>query len=754
MEFGNHQLSYSIFSLVVAILGSWTALDLQRQVEQHEGRRRLYWLSGMAVIMGLSIWTSDYVALLGYDPGMAVTYNLGMTAASLLLAIAGTAFAFIAVHGKQATASKVALGGLSMGASIALSNYLGMGAIRIPAFIHFSTPIVILSFMASVAVATGAITTMTRSQGAGMRILTSIVLGGAMAAMHYAALAAVRFDPIPVPPSTGGIDQALLAILVISATTLLIAMGLMSSVFDRRLGMYAMMQAKASAASENHLRQILTRMPLGIVVISGGESREILFTNPQADAVLGGRSPINLPFLDADGLTLPARDNPFRRALEGEALEDRTLMRIARPDGRSGFLEIGATKLRDEDGSSEIVFMIDDATSRIEAETTINQAQKLETIGQLTGGVAHDFNNLLTPIVGGLDMLRREKDLSARAQRVIDGAMQASQRAATLVQRLLAFARRQTLQPRTVDAAGLLSGLEDLIGRTLGPTIDTFIETMEPVGVHVDPGQLELAILNLAINSRDAMPDGGRINITAKAITVDAHQGLTVPDGDYVCISVADNGTGMSEVTLRRAIEPFFSTKGVGKGTGLGLSMAHGLAAQSNGELRITSALGMGTRIDLFFPRVPIENEEEAREDGEVEMTPAMRVLVVDDEEVVRNATSEVLKDMGHEVIQASSGIQALNMIKAAVEIDLVVTDHLMPGMTGAVLARELSNLVPDLPVLVITGYANPDELPKHLPRLTKPFRQKDLARTISTIMRCGQMSVSSGGKSMPVAAM
>lgn len=736
VNLGQHQLSYALFSLIVAILGSWTALDLQRQVDTHTGRIRLYWLTATAVAMGMSIWTADYIAMLGYDVGMPITYDLSMTGASLLMAIAGTAFAFIAVHGKQPTRAKLALGGLCMGSSIALANYLGMGAIQIPAFIRISPPIVIVSFVVAVLICSGAITALTRTPDTMMRIATAVVLGGAMTAMHYAALAAVTFEPIPVQPESSGIDQASLAILVGSSTTMLLLLGLMSAVFDRRVGAIMVREARSVAANERHLRQILTRMPLGIVAVSSLGENETLFTNPQAEAILGGRSPLSLPFLDIEGMALPAKDNPFRRALGGEAIADRTLMRVARPDGRVGFLEVSATRLNDDDGSSEIVFMIHDATARMEAETALNQAQKLETIGHLTGGVAHDFNNLLTPIVGGLDMLRREKDLSARAQRVIEGALQASQRATTLVQRLLAFARRQTLQARTIDASALVDGLQDLIIRTLGPTVETVLETPEPAGVRVDPSQLELAILNLAVNGRDAMGEGGKITIAVHSVTIDGHVGLGVPNGDYVCISVSDTGTGMSEATMRRAIEPFFSTKGVGKGTGLGLSMAHGLAAQSNGELRIVSAVGMGTRVDLFFPRVELEHDQDAREEGEEAQTiAAMTVLVVDDEEVVRQATAEVLRDLGHEVVQASSGIQAVGMIRSNPDIRLVVTDHLMPGMTGAALAGEISTLAPSLPVLIITGYANPDELPKHLPFLAKPFRQKDLARMIGNLM-------------------
>lgn len=738
MNPGQHELSYALFALAVAILGSWTALDLQRQVEAHSGRRRLYWLIASAVAMGVSIWTADYVAMLGYDAGMPITYDLRMTGASLLMAIAGTAFSFIAVMARGANATKLALGGIAMGSSVALSNYLGMGAIRIPALVSFSIPIVLTSFAVAVVVCGAAMTTISKSPGARMRALAAVILGTAVAGMHYAALASVTFSPLPVQSATGSLDQGTLAVLVGSGTITILFLALMSAVFDRRLGEVELREARSVAANEQHLRQILTRMPLGIVAISTTPPHETLFSNPQADGILGGRSPLNLPFLDGEGHALAQKDNPFRKALVGEAWPDRSMMRLARPDGRNGYLEVSATRLRDGERASEIVFMINDSTARMEAELALNQAQKLETIGQLTGGVAHDFNNLLTPIVGGLDMLRREKDLSPRALRVIEGATQASQRAATLVQRLLSFARRQTLQPRVVDSRALLDGLRDLISRTLGPTIETEIDAPVSLGVKIDPSQLELAILNLAVNSRDAMPSGGRISIATRQVTIEGHEGLSLPNGEYVRLTVCDNGTGMSEETLRRAIEPFFSTKGLGKGTGLGLSMAHGLAAQSNGEMRITSALGAGTRIDMFLPLVEIEADQSVTMDddgGDEPRVDPVTVLVVDDEDLVRQATSEVLRDMGHEVLQASSGLTALACLKSNPDIRLVVTDHLMPGMTGAALAGEISRIAPSLPVLIITGYANPDELPRNLPFLAKPFRQRDLARTVCTML-------------------
>ena len=384
--------------------------------------------------------------------------------------------------------------------------------------------------------------------------------------------------------------------------------------------------------------------------------------------------------------------------------------------------------------------VVSDITARKEADAQLAQAQKMDAIGQLTGGVAHDFNNLLTPIVGSLDLLRRRSREDDKAQRLIGGALQAAERAATLTQRLLAFARRQALKPRPVDVGALIEGMSDMLGRSIGPTILVTLELPRRLPpVLVDPNQLELALLNLAINARDAMPGGGRLTITATGIVVDERNALDLEPGGYVRITATDTdtGTGMDKATLARATEPFFSTKGVGKGTGLGLSMIHGLTAQSGGTLRIDSMPGQGTAIDMWLPTtdeavVPAGNQ--AHEP--VEARAGARLLLVDDEDIVRTATAEMLRDIGYAVSEVGSASQALAAVRGGIEIDGVVTDYLMPGMNGAQLIDELRQLGQRVPVLLITGYAaKGEDVPVGVPVLAKPFRQSDLARTLNDLL-------------------
>jgi nitrogen-specific signal transduction histidine kinase/CheY-like chemotaxis protein len=370
------------------------------------------------------------------------------------------------------------------------------------------------------------------------------------------------------------------------------------------------------------------------------------------------------------------------------------------------------------------------------AHEQLRQSQKLEAMGQLTGGVAHDFNNLLTPIIGSLDMLVRRELGSERERRLIDGALQSAERAKTLVQRLLAFARRQPLQPTSVDVKRLVAGMADLIASTSGPQIDVRVQLPDDLPPAVaDANQLEMAILNLAVNSRDAMKEGGVLTIAAARESVRAEHRAKLRQGHYVRLSVTDTGAGMDEATIARAVEPFFSTKGIGKGTGLGLSMVHGLASQLEGGLLITSSPGEGTTVDLWLPASLVGVEDEAQVQGAAPTRAGLgTALLVDDESLVRMSTADMLIDLGYAVVEADSGEEALKLIAQGLSPDLLITDHLMPGMSGVELARAIRSSQPELPVLIVSGYAEAEGVAPEIPRLTKPFRNAELAESLSSL--------------------
>jgi PAS domain S-box-containing protein len=386
---------------------------------------------------------------------------------------------------------------------------------------------------------------------------------------------------------------------------------------------------------------------------------------------------------------------------------------------------------------------VDEAIAeRAAAMAKLHEAQKLETLGQLTGGVAHDINNLLTPITGALDLLnRRQWDGDHRMARLIDGALQSAERARVLVSRLLGFARRQALVTGPVDLASLLEGMRDLITSSIGSAIELKIVAPDDLPPALaDANQLELAILNLCVNSRDAMPNGGVLTIAAEPAVVGPGGMANLNAGAYVRLSVIDTGGGMDEKTLAKAIEPFFSTKEVGKGTGLGLSMVHGLAAQLGGAFTLTSTPGKGTRADLYLPVTDTAAQSLKREAATpVRPLHALEVLLIDDEDLVREGTAEMLRDLGHTVHEADGGAEALAKLADGLQVDAVVSDYMMPRMNGAELARRLGELYPDLPILIITGYAG-SGLELRRPQLAKPFRQADLAAALDALVSPGNV--------------
>jgi two-component system NtrC family sensor kinase len=390
---------------------------------------------------------------------------------------------------------------------------------------------------------------------------------------------------------------------------------------------------------------------------------------------------------------------------------------------------------------------------RESTEQALRQAQKMEAVGRLSGGIAHDFNNMLTVILGNIDMAsRRIGDDNPRIQRLLDSARQASERAATLVQRLLAFSRQHPQEVKSVDINRLVQSMSELVRRTIGETVT--IETVLAGGlwkVAVDPNQLENAILNLAVNARDAMPDGGRMTIeTANSYLDEAYVAANSEDGfsagQYVLLAVTDTGAGMSREVRERAFEPFFTTKPTGMGTGLGLSMVYGFLKQSNGHIKIYSEPGEGTAIKLYFPRIV---EQRGLPDWTDERTarpaPSARgsetILLVEDEEEVRKFAAEVLRELGYTVHAAGDGASALRLLESESNITLLFTDVVLPGgMNGRQLADEARRRKPDLKVLYATGYTrnaiiHQGRLDAEVELLTKPFAADALARKVRQIL-------------------
>jgi PAS domain S-box-containing protein len=428
-----------------------------------------------------------------------------------------------------------------------------------------------------------------------------------------------------------------------------------------------------------------------------------------------------------------------------------------RKDGRPFWASVVVDAIHDDDGQLiGFAKITRDLTERREAQIQLEQSreqlfqsQKMEAVGHLTGGIAHDFNNLLTGITGSLELLRTRlaQGRIGDLERYITMAQGATARAAALTHRLLAFARRQTLDPKPIDPNKLITSMEDLVQRTVGPQVK--VETVLASGIWptlCDPNQLENAILNLCINARDAMPDGGRLTIATANTSLDERgaRGRDMQPGPYVEIRVTDTGTGMPPDVIARAFDPFYTTKPLGQGTGLGLSMIYGFAKQSGGQVRLESEIGRGTTARIYMPRHQGDaHEEEAQPTPEQppRADPGQTVLIVDDEPSIRMLVTEVLEDLGYAAIEAADGVSGLKVLQSDIRIDLLITDvGLSGGMNGRQMADTARETRPKLKVLFITGYAEDAAIGNHklergMQVLTKPFAMDKLASDIKAII-------------------
>ncbi len=517
---------------------------------------------------------------------------------------------------------------------------------------------------------------------------------------------------------------------------------------------------RALQSSEGRLRAIIEAVPVGLM-FADADGR-LTGANEQIVDFLGQEILESSSVADykddyvafhADGRQVESEEYPLARALKGETKAELEC-RIQRADGslrwlryvaapirsRSGRITGGVVASIDIDREKQLTEGLEREVERVIAEReaaqeALRQSQKLEAMGQLTGGVAHDFNNLLTPIIGSLNLLQRKQVFDARTGRLVEGALASAEKARLLVQRLLAFARRQPLQPRAIDVRRVVTEMSELIDSTSGPRVRVMTEVAENLAPALaDGNQLEMALLNLSVNARDAMPDGGTLTIAARHGDIAGSRKLGLSDKPHVVLSVSDTGVGMDELTRRRAIEPFFSTKGIGKGTGLGLSMVHGLAAQLGGALDIRSAISVGTTIELWLPVASGSVSSGDSRLFEAERQGAGTALLVDDEELVRTSTAEMLTDLGYQVVEAESGEAAAKLVADGLRPEILVTDQLMPGLSGTDLAVQLRERFPELPVLVVSGYADLDSLSPAFPHLSKPFRQAELASALDKV--------------------
>ncbi|MDB5369588.1 MAG: hybrid sensor histidine kinase/response regulator [Roseomonas sp.] len=450
------------------------------------------------------------------------------------------------------------------------------------------------------------------------------------------------------------------------------------------------------------------------------------------DSLLGQREATLLPPGEAADLVLAEQ-----AVLDSRQATDSTGQRAGEAEPR--WLRIQRLPILDRAGKPTHIATIEhDLTEHRVLEERLRQAEKMQALGTMAGGVAHDFNNLLTAILGSLDLILHAGTRDARQDMLLRTAIAAAERGSSLTRRLLSFSRKRELHLRPCDVNRLVHDMDTLLTRSLGDAV-TVEHALDPAlwPAIADAEQFGLALLNLCINSRDAMPDGGVITLSTRNATLAEAEVPDLAHGDYVVLGVADTGDGMSPDIMAKAFEPFFTTKDIGKGTGLGLSMVYGLARQSGGTVTLASKPGQGTLVELYLPRSERAWAATRSADGEHAATAtAARVLVVDDDASVRGITTTFLNDLGHQTLEAANATTALALLEAGERIDLLVTDYAMPGMTGTELARDVRARWPGLPVLLLTGYADPTHISPDYPLLRKPFRQTDLARQLAALLQ------------------
>jgi PAS domain S-box-containing protein len=411
-------------------------------------------------------------------------------------------------------------------------------------------------------------------------------------------------------------------------------------------------------------------------------------------------------------------------------------------DGRYKHFLDQAVLLRDAEGRPrEYAGTLLDVTERKDLETQLLHVRKMDAIGKLTGGIAHDFNNLLAAVIGGLALIERRVPMDAEQHKLLAMTQHAAGQGADLVARLLAFARKQKLEPAAIDVTALSTSVSNLLSHTLGGLVEIAWD-IDPEVAHpyADDGQLELALMNLAINARDAMPEGGTIRISARNAVVARKDELGLAPGSYVVLAVEDNGCGISADLLERVMEPFFTTKEVGKGTGLGLSMVYGFASQSGGAMRIESSEGEGTRVELWLPRAPRSTAAPSASQAATLYGPCepLNILLVDDHDGVRETTAALLADFGHSTQVAADGVTILETLRADPGVNLIISDYAMPHLSGAEVIRRARKIRPGLSAIIITGYAEDNGLDlsgEGVITLNKPFSPGQLRNAISEAM-------------------
>lgn len=742
----HYDLRLVALSIMIAVVASYTALDLTSRVTAAHGRARSIWLAGGALAMGIGIWSMHYVAMLAFKLPVLVRYHVPTVLASLVAAVLASAFALWVVSQQEMRVGHAIRGSVVMGLGISTMHYTGMISMQLPGSVVYHWPLVAGSVGVAIIVSFMALWRAFRLREPGIRawswnkLGSALLMGAAIPGMHYTAMAAVSFEgsgmassfhSVSIPSMTLGTTA------IVLSTFMILGLAITTSLLDRRYSDQAVALQASATHYQKFLRQVIDTNP-HLIFVKDWEGRYVL-ANAAVAELYGTNVESVLGKRDADF-------NPKQEEVEKYLRDDREVMASQRAThiseepatnartGETRWFQTVKVPLQSLDGSTQQVLGVaTDITDRKHLEEQFRQAHKMEAVGRLAGGVAHDFNNVLTIIRAQTEFLLA--DLAGDDPRRGDvlEIQDAADRAAAFTRQLLAFSRRQLLQPEVLDLNGVVGGMEMMVRRLLGEDV-VLLTKFHPdlPRISADPSQLQQVVLNLAVNARDAMPRGGTLLIETALVELDEHyprQHPTAKPGVHVVLAVTDTGCGMDPATRSRVFEPFFTTKEHGKGTGLGLSTVYGIVKQSGGHIWVYSELGRGTTFKLYFPPNygALKASEPDRTVAPLNGSGAT-ILLVEDERLVRSTVRRLLERHGYKVLEAANGQDALTLVTSRqTEIHLVLSDMVMPGMGGMELADRVRTLSPTLPVLLMTGYTEEaitraGERPRDEQIIEKPF--------------------------------
>ena len=806
---GTYDKGLVFLSVLIAAFATYASLRLLARARASQGWIHRVWIATAAGVLGGGIWSMHFVGMLAFSiPGMSTDYDPVLTLLSLAIAIALTGVGFAIAGGGRASFARIGGAGLMMAAGIVTMHYMGMAAMRMAGTVTYSAAWVALSVLIAVAAATAAIWLGSRDRSPMLQVIAAIVMGVAIAGMHYSGMQAATFTMATDMTGTSvpSVTAFYLATLVSIVTFGIVFTALAAARVERLFQMLARREARAAlrlevadllrAKGPQALPEVAALMGTHFGVSRAGYGQldeqqevfdyDICWTDGSVPALLGrfpaaafgkdivasvhrgetvaigdlARNPLSDDLMSRPSireantraiLVVPfVRDGRLRTIVYLNAREprqwlpddvvfmeeiaERTRLVIERAKAEDQLRELNATlEARIEARTSELR----------EAQEALLQSQKMEAIGQLVSGLAHDFNNVLAAVVGAFELIQRRIGDPEKVKMYADAGLKAADRGARLTAQLLTFSRSQRIQLRPLYVCDIIDGMEDMLSRTLGPMIDVqYAKNPDPVPVLSDPIQVEMMLLNLAINARDAMPEGGSLVVATNVISIkDDHE---IADGEYVELAVADTGMGgRDETTLRRALEPFYTTKPAGKGTGLGLAQIYGSARQAGGTVRLESKLGVGTTVRVLIPttQVPVAPGP-AGDGGELTLREPARILLVDDDDTLRDLVASALSANGHILVEAADGATALELL-ASHAVDIAVIDFAMPGMNGAVLATLIAERWPGLPVLFASGFSDTEAIERAVGKgariVQKPFRIDELLAAVGEMRDAAQ---------------